>query len=129
MPAMPIADSSAPMVVGIRHTSRATRTRSAESRVRNEAGERLQGDDHQWDEDEGESGQQDRQRDLVGSLLPFGALDQSDHPIQEGLARLGGDADDDAIGQDAGTAGDRGAVATGLADHRRRFSGDRRFVD
>ena len=38
-------------------------------------------------------------------------------------------ADDDAVGQDAGAAGDAGAVAAGLADHRGRFAGDGRLVD
>ena len=41
----------------------------------------------------------------------------------------GRDADDDLVGEDARAAGDRGAVAAGLADHRRRLAGDRRLVD
>ena len=34
-----------------------------------------------------------------------------------------------AVGQDGGAAGDGGAVAAGLADDRRGFAGDGRFVD
>ena len=61
-------------------------------------------------------GEQDVQRDLVGRLLPVGALDQGDHPVDEALARLLGDLDDDPVGEHLGAAGDR---ATG----RRRTRG------
>jgi hypothetical protein len=40
-------------------------------------------------EDDRQRGQQDVQRDLVRRLLPVGALDQGDHPVDEGLAGLG----------------------------------------
>ena len=45
------------------------------------------------------------------------------------LPGRGGDADDDAVGQHARAAGDAGAVAAGLADHRGRLAGDGRLVD
>ncbi len=45
------------------------------------------------------------------------------------FAGAGGDADDDAVGQDARAAGDAGAVAAGLADDRGRLAGDGRLVD
>ena len=45
------------------------------------------------------------------------------------LPALGGDFDDDAVGQHSRAAGDAGAVAAGLANHRGRFAGDGRFVD
>ena len=45
------------------------------------------------------------------------------------MAALGGDADDDAVGEHLRPAGDRRAVASRLADHRRRLAGDRRLVD
>ena len=45
------------------------------------------------------------------------------------LPGLLGDLDDDAVGEHAGAAGDRAAIAAGLADHRRRLAGDRRLVD
>ena len=50
------------------------------------AGHRLQRDDGEQ-EDDRQRGQQDRQRDLVGRLLPLRALDQGDHPVDERLAR------------------------------------------
>ena len=87
MPAMPIADSSAPIVVGIRHTSSATRTMTGLLGVGVD-GERLQRDDREQ-EDDREPGEQDVERDLVRGLLPLGALDEGDHPVEERLARLG----------------------------------------
>ncbi len=69
------------------------------------------------------------QRDLVGRLLPRGALDERDHPVEEGLAGIGGDAHADAVGEHLGAAGDRRAVAARLADDRRRLAGDGRLVD
>ena len=140
MPAMPMADSSAPIVVGIRQTSSETITMpvtplAVERQGVGDAGvvrlgedrQRLQGGDGEH-EDDRQRGQQDVQRDLVRRLLPVGALDERDHPVDEALAGLLGDLDDDAVGQHGGAAGDRGAVAAGLADHRRGFAGDRRFV-
>ena len=66
--------------------------------------------------------EQDRERDLVRRLLAAGAFDQRDHPVDEGLARIGGDPDDEPVGEDLGAAGDRRAVAAGLADDRARDS-------
>ena len=120
------------MVVGIRQTSRETRTatlgtapepawRDAEDR------ERLQCNDRQQ-EDQRQARDQDVERDLVGSLLAFRALDEGDHAIQEGLAGVGGDPDLDLVGQHLGAAGHGAAVAAGLANHRRAFTGDHRFV-
>ena len=74
-------------------------------------------------------GEQDRQGDLVRRLLAVGAFDEGDHAVEERLARLGRDAHDDLVGEDARAAGDRGAVAARLADDRRRLAGDRRLVD
>ena len=42
------------------------------------------------------------QGDLVRRLLALGALDQGDHPVQERLARVRGDAHLDPVGQDLG---------------------------
>ena len=69
------------------------------------------------------------ERNFVRRLLPFGAFDQPDHAIEEGRARRRRDAHADPIGQHLRAAGDGGAVAAQLADHRRRFAGDRRLVD
>ena len=131
MPAMPIADSSAPIVVGIRQTSSETSTMPVtplpfERRVSGmpgccalekiASGCRVTVASRKMIVSDGE---QDVQRDLVRRLLPAGALDQRDHPVDEALARLLGDLDDDPVGQHPGAAGDRAAVAAGLADHRR----------
>ncbi len=72
---------------------------------------------------------QDVQRDLVRRFLPLGAFDQPDHAVEEGRAGRRGDAHADPVGQHLGAAGHRRAVAAGLADDRRRFTGDRGFVD
>ena len=115
------------MVVGIRQTSSATRTTIGLLGAGVDR-ERLQGR-RGGQEDDGQAREQDVERDLVGRLLPAGALDESDHPVDEALARLGGDLDDDAVGEHLGAAGDRAAVAAGLPDDRGRLAGDRRLVD
>ncbi len=55
-------------------------------------------------EDDRQAGQQDRERDLVGRALALRALDEGDHPVEEGLAGIGGDADDQPV---AGRASSR----------------------
>ena len=50
IPAIPIADSSAPIVVGIRHTNRAISTASRHAAARVD-GERLEGHDHHQEDD------------------------------------------------------------------------------
>jgi hypothetical protein len=64
----------------------------------------------------------------VRRLLPLGPLDQGDHPVDERLARLGGDLDHDPVRQHRGAAGHRGPVAAGLADDRCGLAGDGRLV-
>ncbi len=73
-------------------------------------GERLQGD-HGQQEDDGEGRQKDVQGDLVGGLLPGRTLHQADHPVDERLARLRRDLDDDPVGEHLCAAGHRTAVA------------------
>ena len=89
--------------------------------------ERLQGHDGQQ-EDDGQAGQQNVQRDLVGRLLPLGAFHQGDHAIQEGLAGIRRHLDFDLVGEHARAAGDRGAIAARLANDGRRLAGDGRLV-
>ena len=84
---------------------------------------------HRQHEDDGEAGQQDVQRQLVGRLLARSTLDQGDHAIEEARTLFGRDAHLDAVRQDLGAAGDGRAVAARLADDGRRFAGDGRFVD
>ena len=127
MPAIPIADSRPPIVVGIK----ADEQRDEHDHLLLGArvdGERLQGDDGEQ-EDDRQPGEQDVERDLVRRLLPLRALDERDHPVEEALARLRRHPDDDLVGEDARAAGDGGAVAARLADHRRRLARDRRLVD
>ena len=57
-----------------------------------------------------------------GVFCRDGAFDQRDHPVEERLARVGGDPDDEPVREHLGAAGDRRAVAARLADHRRRFA-------
>ena len=98
MPAMPIAESSAPMVVGIRQTSSATRTTTVlrARRCRSAIGASVATASRKI---ERQGGEQDRQGDLVGRLPARGALDQRDHPVDEGLARPRGDPHDDPVRQ------------------------------
>ena len=54
--------------------------------------------------------------DLIRRLLALRSLDQADHAVEECLAGVGGDADENPIGQDLGTSGYGRAVAAALAD-------------
>ena len=95
MPAMPMAESSAPIVVGMSETKSAAQhgqrdARAGEMRHRHER----RADD---EEDQAHAGEQDRERDLVGRALALGALDERDHAVEERLAGVRGDADDDAV--------------------------------
>ena len=65
--------------------------RDGEGDVRVSA-ERFQRDDDEQ-EDEGERGEQNRERDLVGRLLARRALDEADHVIEKTLAGIRRDAD------------------------------------
>ena len=84
---------------------------------------------HDEQEDQRQRGQQDGERDFVRRLLALGAFHHRDHAVEEGVALLRGDADDDAVADDAGAAGDGAAVAAALADDGRGFAGDGRFID
>ena len=85
--------------------------------------ERQQRDgDHQ--KHDGESHQQNGQRNFIGRLLALGAFDHADHAVQKRLAGVHGDAHHQPVRQHPGATGDGGKVATGLAHHRCRFAGD-----
>ena len=96
MPAIPIAESSAPIVVGISATSSEISVVSLIG-VSGEQTERPEGrdDDH---EDQRQPGEQDVQRDLVRRLAPAGALDERDHPVKERVPRLLRDLHHDPVG-------------------------------
>ncbi len=84
--------------------------------------------DHDQDEDDGQGCQQDVQRYLVRGLLPGGALDQRDHPVDEAVPGARGDPHDDRVRQDGRAPGDTGPVTARLPEHRGRFTGDGRLV-
>ncbi len=69
-------------------------------------------------EDQRQAREQDVECNLVGSLLTRGTLDKRDHAVEERLARVLGDLDDDAVAEDARATGDSASVATGLTNDR-----------
>ena len=127
MPAMPIAESRPPIVVGISVTKQRGQHRHAERRAA------VTGQPHQRDdrdqEDERQTREQDVERDLVRRLAPGRAFHEGDHAVEERAAGGGGDAHDQPVGDDLGAARHRGAVAARLADHRRAFARDGALVD
>ena len=86
MPAMPIADSRPPIVVGIRQTSSDTSTKIGLRRAEVDR-KRLQGDDREQKDDR-QAGEQDIERDLVRRLLTLRPFDERDHPVEEGVSRI-----------------------------------------
>ncbi len=72
--------------------------------------------DRRQEEDDRERGEQDVERDLVRRLLTLGAFDHRDHAIEEGLAGIGADPDDDPVREHACARDDGAAIAAGLAD-------------
>ena len=92
MPAMPMADGRAPMVVGIGQTSRAIS--ATIGLLPGVDGERLEVTTAIRKMMVSTLGEQDREGDLVERLLPLGPLDEGDHLVEEALARLGGDPPD-----------------------------------
>ena len=127
MPAMPMADSRPPIVVGIRVTSRASQIdhRQGDAGILREGFQRH--DDDQ--EDDGQAGQQDVQRYFVRRLLPLGAFDQTDHAVEEAFARIDRDPHDDAVRHHPRSAGHRRPVAAALADDGSGLAGDGGFID
>ena len=81
------------------------------------------------EEGDRQPGEQDVERDLVRGLAALGALDERDHAVEEGLARLLRDLDHEPVGEQPRAAGDGRAVAARLADDRSGLAGDRGLVD
>ena len=110
----------------MRQTSNATRTVIEKSTPPIDA-ERLQR--HEDDrEDDRERGKQNGQCDFVRRLLSLRAFDQSNHAVEEGFARIRGDADRDDVGEHARAASHGAAVAASLANDRGGFAGDGGFI-
>ena len=133
MPARPMAERRPPIVVGIEaHEQRdENRDRDRVACLRDLDGverERQQRDGRQQEHDR-ELDQQDREGDLVRSLLAARAFDHGDHAIEERFALIDGDANDEPVREHARPAGHRTEVAAGFANHRCRFARDRRLVD
>ena len=85
---------------------------------------------HDNDEDQSEDGKQDGECHLVRRLLPLGTFDQMDHAVEEALARIDGDPDEQLVRDDRRAGGDRGEhVGSGLFEHGCRLAGDGGFVD
>ena len=133
MPAMPIADSRPPIVVGIRQTSSATSTvivtalpcpacATAYTRERRSVTVASRNTSVSMRE-------QDRQARSRSASSALRAFDHRDHPVEERLAGIGGHADDEPVREHARAAGDGREVAAGFAHHRRAFAGDRALVD
>ena len=105
MPAIPMAGSSPPMVVGMRHTSKATSTvmeTAVPCPLTSDAVDREgQEGRHDHQEHDGEGGEQDGEGDLVRGLLALGALDQTDHPVEEAFAGVGRHPHHEPVGQHA----------------------------
>ena len=132
MPAMPMAESSAPMVVGARHTNSATSevmvvgfAMPAWSALKPL---NANSDTDTMQEHDGQRHEQNLERDLVRGLLAGGRLHHGDHLVEEAMARVGGHAHHQPVGKHGGASGDGGAVAARLADDRGRLAGDGALV-
>ena len=133
MPATPIAESSAPIVVGIRQTSSATSVVTVTA-VPAFAASTLK-------IDIGSSVTTTTRKTIVSatsrmlSAISFGVFCRR-APSTIAIIRsrndspgLTADAHDEPVGEHARAAGHRGEVAARLADHRRRLARDRALVD
>ncbi len=127
MPAIPIADNSAPMVVGIRQTKSATSTMidcAAPEYIAKGCSETIA----ITNTSVSPASRMSRAISL-GVLWRLAPSTSEIMRSRKVCAGIGGDPHQDAVRQDPGAAGDRRAVPAGLADHGRRLAGDRRFVD
>jgi hypothetical protein len=87
----------------------------------------LQGNDGE-EKNDGEAGQQDIQRDLIRSFLTLRTLYESNHAIEEGLARIGCDANRDLVAQHPCASGHRRAVTARFANDRSGLASDSGFI-
>ena len=77
---------------------------------------------HHGNENDGQRRQQNAQRDFIGRPLTAGAFHHGNHAVQEGIARLRRDADDNAVADHAGAARHGAAVAAAFPDDRGGFA-------
>ena len=92
MPAMPMADSSAPIVVGMSADQERDQIGDVDSGLQVDRNGRHGG--YHDDEDQRQYGKQDGQSHLVRSFLPLRAFHEMDHAVEEALTRIGGGADE-----------------------------------
>jgi hypothetical protein len=133
MPAMPIADSRPPMVVGIRHTSSATSTviatgsaRPARRTLKRENGSSVTVASRNTMVSAASRMVSAISLGVFWRFAPSTSAIMRSRKVSPGI---GGDAHDDPVGQHARAAGHGAAVAAGLAHDRRRFAGDGALVD
>ncbi len=112
IPATPMADSSPPMVVGIRHTSRATSTVTLTALpLHAEKGQMVAVASRNTSV---------RAISRIVRAISFGVLRRwapshhGDHPVEEGFSRVHAAADHQPVGENACPAGHRGKIATGF---------------
>ena len=91
-------------------------------------GERLKRDDGEKEKN-GETREKNVEGNFVGSFLTLCAFDETDHTVEEGLARICRDADFDFVGKNASAAGNGRAISAGFANNRSGFAGDGGFID
>ena len=127
MPAMPMAESNPPIVVGIKADEQRDEYEDGLLRAGVD-GEWLQRD-HSEQEDNRKPCEQDVQSNLVRSLLALRTFNQCNHSIKEGLARVGRDLDADHVREHSRAAGYCGAVAAGFSDDGSGLTGDCGLVD
>ncbi len=114
------------MVVGIKQTSSDTSTNTVCGGTGVNC-ERLKRH-HGQQKNNRQPGQQNIERDFIGSLLPLCSFDQRDHAIHKSLARIAGDLDLQPVRQHARAAGHRRSVSAGFTDYRRGLAGDGGFI-
>ena len=121
------------MVVGARHTKRATKHGQADGlslagdldakdRIRQQ-----RGNDQQ--EDQGQGSQQNCQGNFVGGLLSLGSFDHRNHAIQKALAGKRRHLNDQPVGYDSCSPCDRTAIAAAFSHDRSTLTGDGTLID
>jgi len=128
MPAMPIADNSAPIVVGIRADQQRDQVCDIDTGVEIGRHGRHRRDDD--DKDQSQYGEQDGEGNFIGGLLSFRPFHQPNHAIEEAFPRVGDRADEQPVRDQLGASRYRGEyVGAGLLHDGRRLPRDGGFID